>query len=270
MEPLCRCCYASVNEPRVLNLNLYILRGKSTSSFVKNQALSAFNNWVLNLSAVHRLSVCLVMAGLTTILASSNHVKIWTSVMLGWDVFSFFMICLGMIIFFRSSSKLTIELAKKEDESRTVIFMIVLISVLISLFGILILLSKSNRIPVTEGLHEVASMGGVGLSWMLLHMIFALHYAHIYYGENQDLSAPGKCGLIFPGDEAPDYLDFAYFSFVIGMTFQVSDINITGRNIRRLVLLHSIISFLFNTIIVALMISIISGLGGISRIPAAG
>jgi uncharacterized membrane protein len=92
-----------------------------------------------------------------------------------------------------------------------------------------------------------------------------LRYAHFYYCD-MDGNDEGKVlkpgGLEFPGDDEPDYLDFAYFSFVIGMTFQVSDVQITSKRIRRLSLMHAILSFAFNTIIVALSINIISGLIG--------
>ena len=101
-------------------------------------------------------------------------------------------------------------------------------------------------------------MIGVALSWFLLHTTFTLHYAHLFYGDAEEATASAR-GLIFPGESQPDYLDFAYFSFVIGMTFQVSDINITSRKIRRMALLHGTISFFFNTIIVALTVSILAG-----------
>jgi uncharacterized membrane protein len=216
---------------------------------------------VLNLSAVQRLIICLALAALATWLSSYYGIEIWTSLMIGWDVFSFFMIALGWIIFLKSSTSVTAKLAKREDESRTIIFTIVLVSVLISLFGILVLLKHSARIPVRQGLHEPVSMLGVALSWLMLHTIFALHYTHLYYGEGGANTAMKEKPLDFPGNEPPDYLDFAYFSFVIGMTFQVSDVTIPGRSIRRLVLLHALISFLFNTVILALMISILSNLG---------
>ena len=90
------------------------------------------------------------------------------------------------------------------------------------------------------------------LSWAFTHTIFALNYAHDFYGEH----GGKKSGLNFPGKEAPDYWDFVYFSFVIGMTAQVSDVGITDRIIRRTATVHGIISFVFNTALVALMVNI--------------
>jgi uncharacterized membrane protein len=84
-----------------------------------------------------------------------------------------------------------------------------------------------------------------------VHFIFATHYAHEFYSEGAAAS-----GLNFPGRHKPDYLDFMYFSFVIGMTFQVSDVAITSRSIRHTVLAHAIVSFLFNVALLAIMVNI--------------
>ncbi len=94
----------------------------------------------------------------------------------------------------------------------------------------------------------------IGLSWAAIHTTFALHYAHEYYRGTVG-------GLAFPGDgkEEPDYWDFVYFSFVIGMTAQVSDVGITDRIIRRTATVHGIVSFVFNTALLALTINIVAG-----------
>ena len=89
------------------------------------------------------------------------------------------------------------------------------------------------------------------LSWAFTHTIFALHYAHEFYREG----ARSK-GLKFPDDHAPDYWDFVYFSFVVGMTFQVSDVAITQKSVRRMVVAHGALSFFFSTAIVAMMVNI--------------
>jgi uncharacterized membrane protein len=93
----------------------------------------------------------------------------------------------------------------------------------------------------------------------MTHTTFAFRYAHEYYE-----AAPGSSkvdgGLEFPGEDQPDYLDFMYFSLVLGMTFQVSDVQITSRKLRRLATVHGLLSFLFNTIILALTVNIAAGL----------
>jgi uncharacterized membrane protein len=90
--------------------------------------------------------------------------------------------------------------------------------------------------------------------------MFALRYAHLFYSAPISSSEDYAGGLQFPEEKAPDYLDFAYFSFVVGMTCQVSDVQITSRSIRRLALAQGILSFAFNTVILALTVNIISGL----------
>ena len=92
------------------------------------------------------------------------------------------------------------------------------------------------------------------LSWLFLNTTFALHYAHEFYGD----SGGKKSGLEFPGTKEPDYWDFLYFSFVLGMTFQVSDVEISERSIRRVALAHSAIAFFFNVIIIALSVNVVA------------
>ena len=96
-------------------------------------------------------------------------------------------------------------------------------------------------------------------SWLMTHVIFALRYAHEYYARDEGGPEVDR-GLDFPGEKQPDYLDFMYFSLVLGMTFQVSDVQITSRKLRRVATLHGLISFLFNTVIVALTVNIAAGL----------
>lgn len=95
------------------------------------------------------------------------------------------------------------------------------------------------------------------LSWLFTNTMFALHYAHTYYGDDRSRQPLG--GLDFPGREQPDYWDFAYFAMVIGMTFQVSDVQITDRRLRRIALVHSVAAFFFNVVIIALSVNIVAG-----------
>ncbi|MGY3040518.1 putative membrane protein [Rhodanobacter sp. TND4EL1] len=101
----------------------------------------------------------------------------------------------------------------------------------------------------------LVSVPSVILSWLFLNVMFAVHYAHGYYG---DLGEEHE-GLEFPETPDPDYWDFAYFSIVIGMTFQVSDVQITSNYLRRVALLHSVIAFFFNVFIIAITVNIVAG-----------
>lgn len=93
------------------------------------------------------------------------------------------------------------------------------------------------------------------LSWLFLATIFALHYAHSFYL----VPDPSRGGLLFPGTETPDYWDFMYFAIVLSMACQVSDVQITDRLIRRVALLHSMVAFFFNVIIIAITVSVVAG-----------
>ena len=93
------------------------------------------------------------------------------------------------------------------------------------------------------------------MAWLFGNFLFAIHYAHVFYLEHDGADCGG---LEFPEDAAPDYWDFAYFAFVLGMTFQVSDVTITDKHLRRIALLHGLIAFLFNICVVALTVSLVS------------
>ena len=99
------------------------------------------------------------------------------------------------------------------------------------------------------------------LSWLLTHVTFAFRYAHEFYARD-DGGPDVDRGLEFPGEKEPDYLDFLYFALVLGMTFQVSDVQITSRKLRRVATLHGLLAFLFNTVIVAFTVNIAAGLMG--------
>jgi uncharacterized membrane protein len=95
------------------------------------------------------------------------------------------------------------------------------------------------------------------LSWLFMNTMFALHYAHTYYGDGERPTG----GLLFPATLAPDYWDFVYFSFVLGMTFQVSDVQITDRNLRQIALAHGVLAFFFNVVVIALTVNAIATSG---------
>jgi uncharacterized membrane protein len=125
-------------------------------------------------------------------------------------------------------------------------------------------LSAVVLVAVNTELHSGSRGGGFAiavaattiiLSWMFMNALFALHYAHGFYGN----FGKQHQGLDFPGTEEPDYWDFAYFSFTIGMTFQVSDVQITTRYLRRIGLMHSAIAFFFNVFIIAISVNIAAG-----------
>ncbi|HEX8077935.1 MAG TPA: DUF1345 domain-containing protein, partial [Chthoniobacterales bacterium] len=154
--------------------------------------------------------------------------------------------------------------AQKQDLSHILIFIFVLVAACAGLFAVGFLFL--NKAVVVERshffVHLLMSLVAVVSSWMLVHTVFGLRYAHTYYGDPDGPTGPKSHagGLEFPGDREPDYMDFAYFSFVIGMTFQVSDVVITSRDFRKLALVHGMLSFGFNTVILALTLNTVSAL----------
>ncbi len=140
--------------------------------------------------------------------------------------------------------------AAREDEGRIAILVLTVSAALASLGAIVAELGTSQGATRTPGQLALATLTIV-LSWFFIHTIFALHYAHEFYGSGGKTS-----GLDFPGNEEPDYWDFVYFSFVIGMTAQVSDVTIAARPIRHAVTGHSIVAFFFNAALLALMVNI--------------
>lgn len=178
-------------------------------------------------------------------------------IMFGWDIFCMVLISLHWYMFFHTSAAETHIKAKMQDETRSEIFAVVVISTFAGLLAVVLLLVNKD----IEPLDLIIAISGMFLSWLLVHTTFGLRYAHLYYGDRQKNDAHKQgSGLDFPGNDEPDFIDFAYFSFVLGMTFQVSDVEISSRRIRRLALLHSLIAFIFNTVIVALTINALAGL----------
>jgi uncharacterized membrane protein len=152
--------------------------------------------------------------------------------------------------------------AELEDEGRyTVLVLSVAVAIAILLAIVFELHGIKDVPPLLAALHVALAAGTILLSWLFMNTVFALHYAHGYYGDadpSSDYKPIG--GLVFPGQPEPDYWDFMYFSFVVGMTFQVSDVQIEDHTLRRGVLAHGVLAFFFNVIIVALTINIIAGL----------
>ena len=151
--------------------------------------------------------------------------------------------------------------AQSQDEGRLVILGLIIAAASASLLAITFILKEAKGQEINIVIpHVILAVITIIGSWLLVHTIFAMHYAHEYYQDHKIQNDTKAGGLDFPNDMEPDYWDFLYFSFVIGMTSQVSDVQITSRSLRRLSLLHSILSFFFNTAIVAMSINILAGL----------
>ena len=178
-----------------------------------------------------------------------------------WIAVAMSIIILDWIVILSAHPKDIRKVASLEDSSRLTIFLFVLVASLASLIAMYLLLkSTKGESEETVTGYIFLAMTAVVVSWWLVHTVFTMRYAHLFYTVTDGHRTPTG-GLGFPGDDKePDYLDFVYFSFVIGMTFQVSDVEISSKQIRRLAWAHGLIAFAFNTAIVALSINVISGL----------
>jgi uncharacterized membrane protein len=217
--------------------------------------------WLKKMKALHKVLLCLALAAIVFVLVSLSGIDLLTRIMIGWNTFSLAILILDWIVFWNTASKEIRTQAQVEDNSRVTIFVIVLVSTLASLLAVTLLLLGSSY--TYKVLHIFVAIAGMTFSWLLVHTIFTVRYAHLYYGDHETKENTHAGGLDFPHEPAkdhPDFLDFAYFSFVLGMTFQVSDVQITSRRLRRLALLHGLISFAYNTVIVALTINTLAGL----------
>ena len=182
----------------------------------------------------------------------------------GWDAFCLSTLLLAWVAIVLKDPYEARRSAKLQDSSRTFLFVIVVTAATASLVGVGLLLEASKASGITthslEG-HIALALAAIFLSWALIHTLFTLRYAHYYYRDAHSKAREHvEGGIDFPGKSHPDYLDFAYFSFVIGMTAQVSDVTISSRRVRRVALVHGLISFLFNTAILAIFVNIVAGL----------
>lgn len=153
----------------------------------------------------------------------------------------------------------TCHLAAGEDPGRTLVWLLVLLGNTVSLFAAGFVLRHAHSIAPNGTAFAVLCalcLGAVITAWLLTHTAYALRYAHLYYRDDDE----GQGGLEFPGGLPPDALDFAYFSLTLGMCFQTSDVTITSRQLRRATLAHTLLSFVYNTVVLALALNLAFGL----------
>lgn len=177
-----------------------------------------------------------------------------------WDIFAVSYIATGWIVFFNRTTDEIRTWARIDDGSRTFVTLTVVVASVASLVLVLLMMLSKELTGLSKVLYLPVAVSGMLASWTMVHTILTFHYTHLYYDDDENDSTKHAGGLEFPQEKKPDYIDFAYFAFVIGMTFQVSDVDITGRIIRRTALAHGLLSFLLNTFVVALTINLIAGL----------
>ena len=204
--------------------------------------------WTLHarlfISAAFGVAVALVLVALPW--------RMSTRILIGWDLGVVLYLALSCRAAAHASIATIRHRAAINDDGAIALLVLATGAALASLAAVL---AELGHAP---GWYQVAlGVSTILLSWAFMHWIFALHYAPEFYGGSGDKHAGG---LLFPGKEDPDYWDFLYYSLVVAMTAQVSDVQITSKAIRRLTTVHGVASFFFNVAVLALTVNIVSSL----------
>jgi len=204
------------------------------------------------LRARPRLFIAAVL-GIAAGIALPGEWRLATRMLAGWDAGVAIYLATVFVAMARSDVGRIRRRAALMDEHRIVFLVLTAGAALASLGAIVAELGFKD--PAHQPARLALAVATIVLSWTFIHFIFALHYAHEFYIEARDEAG----GLAFPGKGQPDYWDFLYFSLVIGMTSQVSDVAVTSKMIRRTVAMHGVLSFFFNVTLLALLVNIAAG-----------
>jgi uncharacterized membrane protein len=225
--------------------------GKDTGKAADDPFLVRFRKMSKPVRVIYarpRISIS-ILVGIVAYFLLPGSWRLVTRMVIGWDIFVALYLLLVLIMMARCGLAHIKRNAILQDDGRFLILLVTAFGAFASIAAIVFELGASHHSVPELTLATVT----IALSWAAVHTTFALHYAHEFYRG----AKPG--GLQFPSGEKndhPDYWDFVYFSFVIGMTAQVSDVGITDKIIRRTATVHGIISFVYNTALVALMVNI--------------
>ena len=172
----------------------------------------------------------------------------------GGDAFFLTYLIGAAIVLARSTTAQLKRRAAREDEG---ILIVVTIALAVIAFNVGAMFVSLNGQPRPGSVSLALLIAAAPLGWFVLHTIAAFHYANLHYFDPPGEDKAGE-GLVFPGTREPSLWDFFYFSFVIGMTFQVSDVQIQATAMRRAVMAHSIVSFFFSTVLIALAVNAVA------------
>lgn len=201
------------------------------------------------------VSVAVGIIAYALLTAIAAQLALTTRLLVAWDIgVTLYLVSLAFMMA-RSKQRDIAQHADAQDEGEFGLLILTIVAAMASLAAIFVELAGADRNGAYYGLEVSLAILTVVLSWAFIHSIFALHYAYEYY---DDAECAG--GLTFPDDDKPDYWDFVYFAFVLGMTFQVSDVAITAKHIRRTAAVHGVLSFFYTTAVVALTVNLAAGI----------
>jgi uncharacterized membrane protein len=190
------------------------------------------------------------LIGLIVVAALPGDWKLTTRFLVGWNVGVVLYLAAALSVMASADVGRIRRQSELQDEGRLMMLVLIVVAAASSMAAIIVELGAAPG-AAREPLRLALATVTIALSWAFIHTIFALHYAHEFHAVHREGG-----GLAFPGKEEPDYWDFVYFSFIIGMTSQVSDVAITSKVIRRTAAAHGIISFFFNAALLAITVNI--------------
>jgi uncharacterized membrane protein len=201
-----------------------------------------------------RFYVCLILGFAVFVLAAALRPPV--RLLAGGDAFFLSYVAITLVVSVRISPKELDRKADIEDEGIAIVVLLTLMLIGFCSFAIFQILENKTQL---DGTALALALAGAPLGWFALHMMMAYHYANLFYA---DPAGKGGGGLAFPDTKEPGTVDFLYYSFVIGMTAQVSDVQVTSSRIRRATLGHSIVAFFFNTVLIAMAVNAVVALAG--------
>ena len=198
--------------------------------------------------------------GLLTFLLLPHWIALHTisRLIVAWNVAAILYLILAIQMMMETDHQKMRQRARKQNEGKYVLLAMVVVAAVVSLFSIVLELGVVKELSGSiRYAHIALAVMTILSSWAFTQVMFALHYAHGFYGA---LDRKQDAGILFPNEAEPDYIDFLYFACIIGTSAQTADVSFTSQSMRKIGLIHSVLAFFFNTSLVALMINIASGL----------
>lgn len=200
-----------------------------------------------------------VAAAIVAIYAAPEAIPLKARAVIGWNSGAAVYLLLAVYLMSSCSFDGIRKRAAQEDETRFVFVTLILLAIVSSFWAVVGLIGEAKtESGTTKSLYFALAGLAIFQSWLVMQVVFTLHYAHEFYWPAPGSGSPTG-GLTFPGDDRPDYWDFFYFTTSIGATSQTSDVSITSKSLRRTVAFQAIVSFVFNTTVIALAINLAAG-----------
>ncbi len=209
-----------------------------------------------------RLLIAIVL-GLSVLFGTMvfTHLRPVTDSLLAWNTGTLAYLTLSIETMMNASEDVMHRRAALYDDGEVTILLLSILAAILSVAAIVGELASVKTVSgILRGVHVGLSVLTLMTSWAFIHTAFAFHYAHGYYFSERHCGDKGERCLLFPGTDKPDYLDFLYFSFIIGTSGQTADVSIVGRQTRRIGTIHCVVAYVFNATVLALTINIAASL----------